>query len=107
LIENAQHTAEVITTRGVVRITVGIIAAARRWHARPVKATGEMPMPESLRVLSSELYKWEIGTQCENDETSVTVNFVAQNEPEFGQFSSVNAVSTKQPVSLCVPIAIR
>ena len=29
---------------------------------------------------SPELYKREIGTQCENDEQSVTVNFVAQNE---------------------------
>ena len=51
---------------------------------------------------SPELYKREIGTQCENDEQSVTMNFVAQNEWEFGQFPSVNAVSTKQPVSFCV-----
>jgi len=49
---------------------------------------------------SPELYKREIGTQCENDEQSV--NFVEQNEWEFGQFPSVNAVSTKQPVSFCV-----
>lgn len=51
---------------------------------------------------SPELYKREIGTQCKNDEQSVTVNFVWQNEWEFGQFPSVNAVSTKQPVSFCV-----
>jgi len=32
----------------------------------------------------------------------VTVNFVAQNEWEFGQFPSVNAVSSKQFVYFCV-----
>jgi len=40
--------------------------------------------------------------QCENDEQSVRVNFVVQNEWEFGHFPSVNVVSTKQPVSFCV-----